>query len=165
KEVTAEYLALPKNDLTLTKVGYGAVKSKPKGVSCGNTCSSAIASLPSDATVVLAAKAGTGSTLEGWEGCDSTTTISATEGTCTVAMSTAREVKATFSAALKPLANPQALTLTKAGSGYGTVKASGLACEAACTQTVVNYYGGATEPKPKAAATVTLLATSAPGSG
>ena len=164
KEVTAEYAALPKNDLTLTKVGYGAVKSKPKGVSCGNTCSSAIASLPSDATVVLAAKAGTGSSLTGWEGCDSSTNTGI-EGTCTVAMSSARNVKATFSAAVKPLANPQALTLSKAGSGYGTVKASGLACEAACTSTVVNYYGGATEPKPKAAATVTMVAISAPGSG
>src|SRR6185436_16375029 len=92
-------------------------------------------------------------------------TNSGTEGTCTVAMAGAREVKATFSAALKPLVNPQALTLSKAGSCYGTVKATGLACELACTSTVVNYYGGVTEPKPKAAAVVTLTAISAPGSG
>jgi hypothetical protein len=81
-----------------------------------------------------------------------------------VAMSSAKAVTATFTAAVKPLANPKTLTLTKAGSGFGTVKASGLACEAACTSTAVSYYGGATEPKPKAATTVTLIATSAPGS-
>ena len=79
-------------------------------------------------------------------------------------MSSAKEVTATFSAALKPLVNPQTLTLTKAGSGYGTVKGTGLICEAACTTTDVNYYGGVTEPKPKPAASVTLIAISAPGS-
>jgi hypothetical protein len=164
KSVEAEFTALPKNALTLTKVGYGAIKSKPKGVACGNTCSSATASLPSDTTIVLSAKAGTGSSLTGWEGCDSSTNTGL-EGTCTVAMSSAKAVTATFSAAIKPLINPQALTLTKAGSGYGTVKATGLACEAACTTTSVNYYGGVTEPKPKPAAVVTLTAISAPGSG
>jgi hypothetical protein len=164
KSVEVEFAALPKNALTLTKVGYGAVKSKPKGVSCANTCSSATASLPSDTTIVLSAKAGTGSSLAGWEGCDSSTNTGL-EGTCTVAMSSARNVKATFTAAIKPLVNPQALTLAKAGSGYGTVKATGLVCEAACTTTDVNYYGGVTEPKPKPAAVVTLTAISAPGSG
>jgi len=163
KSVEAEFAALPKNTLTLTKVGAGAIKSKPKGVACGNTCLSATASLSSDTTIVLSAKAATGSTLTSWEGCDSSTNTG-TEGTCTVAMSSAKAVKATFSAAVKPVLNPKTLTLTKAGSGYGTVKASGLACEAACTSTAVAYYGGATEPKVKAAALVTLIATSAPGS-
>ncbi len=163
KSVEAEFTALPKNALTLTKVGYGAIKSKPKGVSCGNTCTSAVASLPSDTTIVLSAKAGTGSTFTGWEGCD-TETKTELEGTCTVAMSSARNVKATFTAAIKPLVNPQLLTLTKAGSGYGTVKATGITCEAACTSTSANYYGGVTEPKPKPAAVVTLSAISAPGS-
>jgi hypothetical protein len=79
-------------------------------------------------------------------------------------MSSAKAVKATFTAAVKPLLNPQLLTLTKAGSGYGTVKATGITCEAACTSTAANYYGGATEPKPKAATVVTLVGTPAPGS-
>jgi hypothetical protein len=164
KEVKAEFKALPKNTLTLTKVGGGAIKSKPKGVACGNTCAGATASLPSDTTIVLSAKAATGSSLSSWTGCDSSTNTGA-EGTCTVAMSSARSVKATFTEAVKPVANPKVLTLSKAGSGYGTVKASGLACEVACASTSVAYYGGATEPKPKAATTVTLTAVSAPGSG
>jgi len=166
KNVEAEFLALPKNTLTLTKVGAGAVKSKPKGVACGNTCTSATASLASDTTVLLSAKAATGSTLTSWEGCDSSTNTG-TEGTCTVAMSSARNVKATFSAPVKAIVNPQTLTLTKAGSGYGTVKATGLACEAACTSEAVSYFGGETSPpakKAKPAASVVLTATSAPGS-
>jgi hypothetical protein len=160
KTVEAEFAALPKNTLTLTKVGAGAIKSKPKGVACGNTCSSAIASLPSDTTIVLSQKAATGSTFVEWSGA-----CSGAGETCTVTMSAAKSVTATFTTAVKPLVNPKTLTLTKAGSGYGTVKASGLACELACTSTAAAYYGGVTEPKPKAATTVTLLATSAPGSG
>ena len=166
KSVEAEFTALPKNTLTLTKVGAGAVKSKPKGVACGNTCTSATASLPSDTTIVLSAKAATGSSLTGWEGCESSTNTG-TEGTCTVAMSSAKAVKATFSAPVKAIVNPQTLTLTKAGSGYGTVKATGLACEAACTSEAVSYFGGEESPpakKAKPAALVVLTATSAPGS-
>jgi uncharacterized repeat protein (TIGR02543 family) len=160
KSVTAEFTALPKNTLTLTKSGAGAIKSKPKGIACGNTCTSATASLPSDTTIVLTEKAATGSTFTGWTG-----DCSGAGETCTVSMSAAKAVTATFTAAVKPLVNPKTLTVTKAGSGYGTVKASGLACELACTSTAVSYYGGVTEPKPKAATTVTLIATSAPGSG
>jgi Divergent InlB B-repeat domain len=58
------------------------------------------------------------------------------------------------------------LTLSKAGAGTGkgAVKATGLTCEADCAQTKVAYYGGVTAPKPKAATTVTLTATSEAGS-
>ncbi len=173
KAVTAEFTALPKNTLTLTKspspsagTGVGTVTSKPKGIKCATACSEEQASLPEDATVVLKGKAATGSTLAGWEGCESTTVISATEGTCTVSMATAQEVTAEFGGVSKAILNPQALTLAKAGSGYGTVKSKpgGIACEAACTATTALYQGTLTEPKPKAAATVTLTATSAPGS-
>jgi hypothetical protein len=166
KNVEAEFKALPKNTLTLTKVGAGAVKSKPKGVACSNTCTGATASLSSDTTIVLSAKAATGSTLTSWEGCASSTNTG-TEGTCTVSMSTAKAVKATFTAAVKALVNPQTLTLTKAGSGYGTVKATGLACEVACISEAVQYFGGEESPpakKAKAPTTVTLTAISAPGS-
>jgi len=149
--------------LNLAKSGAGTVKSKPKGISCLGTCTSAVASPPQGTTVVLSAKAPTGGALEGWEGCD-TSTNTGIEGTCTVAMSEARKVAATFKAPAKPLVNPQTLTLTKAGTGTGTVKATGLLCEAACTSTQVAYYGGVTEPKPIAATTVTLTATPTPGS-
>jgi hypothetical protein len=152
--------------LTLTKVGAGAVKSKPKGVACGNTCTSAVASLPEGTSVVLSAKAVTGGALESWSGCD-TSTNTGLEGTCTVAMNEARNVKATFKAAVKPVINAQLLTVTKKGTGTGTVKATGLACEAACVSTVVEYFGGEKSPpakKEKAPALVTLVATPSAGS-
>jgi len=78
-------------------------------------------------------------------------------------MSAAQSLTAAFSAG-KVIINPKVLTLNKAGGGYGTVKATGLTCEAACTSTKAAYYGGVTEPKVKAAALVTLKQTPAIGS-
>ena len=164
KSVTAEFAALPKNTLTVNKSGTpnsaGTVMSKPKGIKCASACSTAQASYSEDSVITLTAKATTGSTFAGWSGggCSGT-------GTCTVTMSSAKTVTAEFSGASKEVVNPKVLTLTKAGSGYGTVKGTGLTCEPACTTTQVAYFGGVTEPKPKAAATVTLTAVSAPGSG
>jgi hypothetical protein len=166
RSVTASYTLLPVETLSVTKsgTGQGAVSSKPKGIKCGNTCPSAVAGLPQNTKVVLTAKAAAtaGSNLEGWEGCETTTTISATEGTCTVVLSEAKEVVAKFGGTKKAILNPVALTLTKAGSGYGTVKASGLACEPACTSTQVEYSSG--DGGKKLPVTVILKAISAPGS-
>jgi len=164
REVTARFEAKPAMPLTLVKSGAGSVKSKPKGISCGTWCSSSTAQFYKDATVLLAAKAPTGGALEGWEGCDSSTNTGL-EGTCTVAMGETHNVKAMFKPAAQPLVNPQTLTLTKAGSGTGTVKGMWLSCEAACAATEVAYPGAVTEPKAKAAATVTLLAAPTLGSG
>jgi hypothetical protein len=163
QSVTAQFDAKPKLALILTKEGYGSVKAKPKGIGCGNTCYSGVASLPEGTVVVLSAKAPLTGGFTGWEGCK-VLTQTELESTCEVTMSSAKAVKATFKAAAKPIVNPQTLTLTKEGTGTGTVKATGLICETACTATEVPYYGGVTEPKPKAAATVTLLATSTLGS-
>jgi hypothetical protein len=160
KSVTAEFTALPKNTLTVLKSGTpnsaGTVSSKPKGIKCASACSSATASYSEDSSVTLTAVATTGSTFAGWSGggCSGT-------GTCTVSMSAAKTVTAEFSGASKEVANPQLLTFTKAGSGYGTVKATGLTCEPACTGTSVAYTGGAGKKGP---AVVTLTAVSAPGS-
>jgi Divergent InlB B-repeat domain len=153
--------------LTLEKQGAGAIKSKPKGISCGNTCTAATAQLYKGTTVAISAKAVTGGALEGWEGCDSSTNTG-TEGTCTVAMSEARKVKATFKAPAKAIVNPKVLTVSKGpGTGYGTVKGTGIACEAACTSTQVPYFGGETAPpakKEKAPYLVTLTQIPAVGS-
>jgi len=167
QSVTARFEAKPKFALSLAKTGYGAVKSKPKGVACGNTCTSAVASLPEGTVVLLSAKAGTGSKFSSFEGCAKVTPIGELEATCEVTMSSAKAVKATFTAALKPLVNPQVLTVTKAGTGTGTVKGTGLACEAACTSTEVPYFGGEKSPpakKEKAPYLVTLTAISTAGS-
>jgi streptogramin lyase len=168
KEVTAEYTAKPNVALTITKNtaegsyegGTGTVTSKPKGLKCATTCTAQTMAVPSGEAIVLKAKAATGMTFTGWSGGG----CSGTAETCTVSPTEATKVTASFSGAPKAIANAQKLTLAKAGSGYGTVKASGIACEAACTSATSLYTGGVELPKPKPAATVTLEAISAPGS-
>ncbi len=162
KEVTAEYTAKPNVALTLEKAGTGTgtVTSKPKGVKCAVTCTVQTMSVPSGEAVVLTAKAATGMTFTGWSGggCSGT-------GTCTANPTEATTVTATFSGSPKPILSPTALTVSKGeGTGYGTVKAAGIACEALCTSATSLYQGTITEPKPKEAKTVTLEAFSAPGS-
>ncbi len=163
KSVSAEFTALPKNTLTVKKSGpknaAGTVKAKPKAVNCGSACTEGTASLSEDSVVTLTAKAASGSTFTGWSGAGCSGT-----GNCVVTMSSAKEVTAEFGGASKEIVNAKTLTLTKAGSGYGTVKATGLSCEVLCTSTAVSYFGGVTEPKPKAAATVTLEGMPAAGS-
>jgi hypothetical protein len=72
----------------LMQQASGKVTSSPAGIDCGSTCS---ASYVENTPVVLTAKADTGSNFSGWtgEGCGSAET-------CTVPMSQARSVKATF---------------------------------------------------------------------
>ena len=163
KEVTAGFDALPTKTLTVAQEGsgVGSISSKPKGIKCASTCTSAVAELPEGTTVVLTAKATTGSKLSSWSGCESETK-SELEGTCTVKMSAAKEVKAVFGGTAKAILNPVVLTLTKAGTGYGTVKATGLTCEVACTSTEVKYTSG--DGGKKLPAKVILKATSQAGS-
>src|SRR5207253_7316476 len=76
--------------LTVTKVGAGSgtVTSSDGGINCGATCSAAYTS---GSTVVLTATPAPGSTFAFWSGCDA---VSGT--TCSVTMSTARAVTASF---------------------------------------------------------------------
>jgi hypothetical protein len=68
--------------------GSGTVTSSPTGISCGSTCSDAFTN---GASVILTAAAASGSTFAGWSGaCTGTAT------TCTVTMSAAESVTATF---------------------------------------------------------------------
>ncbi len=109
--------------LTVTKAGTGSgrVTSSPAGIDCGATCSAAF---DGDTGVTLTATPAVGSSFAGWsgEGCSGT-------GTCTVAMTQARNVTATFA----PLQTFM-LTLTKAGTGSGSVTSSpaGIDCGATC---------------------------------
>jgi endoglucanase len=128
--------------LSVTKSGGGAgtVTSNPSGVSCGATCS---ASFASGTSVTLTAAASSGSTFAGWSGACSGT------GACTVSMTAARAVTATFNTA-----TTFALSVTRAGSGTGTVTSSpsGINCGSSCS---ANYASGAS---------VTLMAAAAGGS-
>lgn len=70
-----------------TGTGVGTVMSSPTGISCGSTCS---ASFGSGTIVTLTASPSAGSSFAGWGGACSGT------GSCTVSMTAARSVTATF---------------------------------------------------------------------
>jgi subtilisin family serine protease len=99
----------PFRTLTVKKAGTGSgtIKTDEGAIDCGNACSG---SYPIGTAVKLTATAANDSTFTGWSGACTGT------GECSVMMSEARDVAATF--ALKSFA----LTVTKAGTGSGTVK-------------------------------------------
>ena len=73
--------------VTRQGTGSGVVTSTPGGINCGSTCS---ASFNSGTQVTLTAQASAGSVFAGWGGACTGT------GSCTVSMSAARSVTATF---------------------------------------------------------------------
>ena len=78
-----------------TGTGTGTVFSSPGGISCGSACS---ASYASGTSVTLTASPSSGSTFGGWSGACTGT------GTCTVSMSAARSVAATFNVSISSAA-------------------------------------------------------------
>jgi uncharacterized repeat protein (TIGR02543 family) len=177
KEVTAEFDREPviivdpiPGILVLKKSaggtdGTGKVSSKPKGINCGSACDEAVALMHKEQVVVLKAQAGTGTTIASWTGCESSTGVGGAEGTCTVSMTKAKEVKVTWAGTSRAIIEPKALTLSKGeSSGKGTVKAAGMACEAECADTEVLYQGPVLSPKFKAGKAVELKETPAFGS-
>ena len=101
--------------------GSGTVSSNIAGISCGAACAH---SYGVGTSVTLTATPATGSSLSGWSGACSGT------GTCTVSMTQARSVTATFALL------PEALSVSKSGSGSGTVNSSpaGISCGSTCSQ-------------------------------
>jgi hypothetical protein len=103
--------------VTRTGTGSGTVTSSPAGINCGATCWQ-----PTTASRRLRGFAG--STFTGWTGggCSGT-------GTCVVTPITATTVTATFTASIYNL------TVSRAGTGTGTVTSSpaGINCGATCT--------------------------------
>jgi len=118
--------------LSVLVSGSGTVTSSPTGISCGTTCGF---TFTSGASVVLTATATRGSQFTGWSGACSGT------GTCTVAMSSAKNVTATFVPALRlgavySSAQPDSqsfLRFANTGSSAGTVSV-----------VLANYTTGAT---------------------
>ena len=102
-----------------TGSGTGTVTSSPAGISCGLTCS---ASFTANATVTLTATPTTGSTLAGWTGCTSTSGT-----TCTVSLTTARTVTASFST------SGPTLSVSTSGSGTVTSNPAGISCGSTCS--------------------------------
>ncbi|MCG3116636.1 MAG: InlB B-repeat-containing protein [Candidatus Manganitrophus sp. SA1] len=146
KSVTATF-NLKTFTLTLTKAGtgVGTVTSNPTGIDCGSACAH---SYVINTAVILTAAPGPDADFISWAGCDSSTGNS-----CTVTMSSAKTVTATF--------NPEPLlTLRKAGNGSGTASAvlngsTVLNCEPTCSTASVRLDRGTI---------ITLTATPAAGS-
>jgi Divergent InlB B-repeat domain len=103
--------------LTVSVTGSGTVTSNPAGINCPSTCS---AGFSLGANVTLTATATSGWVFSGWSGACSGT------GGCTVTMSTAQSVTATFT---------QLPTLTVSVTGSGTVTSSppGISCPSTCS--------------------------------
>ena len=108
--------------LTLTKEGSGTVTSTPSGIDCGSNC---VARFDSGTQVTLNANASIGYYFAGWGG------ACAGSGACTVTMTRARAVTASFT----PIG--YTLTVNRAGEGTGTVTSSppGIDCGEDCAET------------------------------
>ena len=128
--------------LTVTKTGTGSgtVTSTPAGINCGADCTETVVY---GTMLTLSASPAAGSIFNGWTGggCSGT-------GSCVVPVTAATTVTADFALA------PYALTVSKTGTGSGTVTSApaGINCGADCTEPYTN------------GTSVTLTATPAAGS-
>jgi hypothetical protein len=104
-----------------TGAGSGLVTSEPTGINCGSICQM---NTISGLSITLTAQADLGSTFIGWSGSGCSGV-----GTCVVTMDVSKSVIATFNS------DPYVLTLTKAGTGNGTVSSSptGINCGSTCS--------------------------------
>ncbi len=139
--VVADFAPMPMA-LTIAKTGSGTgtISSAPAAIDCGATCS---AHYDWATPVTLTATPAGDATFEGWSGA-----CTGTVATCTVTMDQVQAVSADFAPAFKPL------SLSKAGSGTGTITSSpaGIDCGATCSATFATNTS------------VTLTATPATGS-
>lgn len=125
--------------LTVSKTGSGSVSSSPAGINCGATCS---ATFVDNAVVTLTATPAAGYSFTGWSGACSGT------GSCTVSMTDAQSVTATFS---QNISGNYALTVSMTGSGTVTSTPGGINCGSTCS---ASYTSGTS---------VTLSAAAASG--
>ncbi len=104
--------------------GAGTVTSSPAGIDCGDACSHEFSN---GTPVTLTASAADGSIFAGWSGA-----CSGTDLTCVVTMTMSQTVTATF----EPEDHTYNLSVTKSGTGDGTVSSSpaGINCGSDCTQ-------------------------------
>ncbi len=119
RSVTATFTtAVP---LTVAVSGNGGVTGGTGAINCGNGADVCSATFAQNATVSLVATPTTGAIFAGWNGaCGGTTT------TCTVAMSAAKSVSATFTGGTPGGTTGPALTV--AVTGNGTVTGGGINC-------------------------------------
>src|SRR6478752_5078267 len=122
KSVGAEFSPVPKFALKVTRSGNGsgAVTGSPAGIECGSDCEE---SYEQGTKVTLTPSPAAGSEFKGWSGACTGT------GACEVTMSAAKSVGAEF------VLQRHQLSVSKTGSGSGTVASSpvGLECGSTCT--------------------------------
>lgn len=139
--------------LTVSKdgTGSGTVTSSPAGISCGSTCST---TFTFGTSVTLTPTATSGSSFTGWSG-DCTGTDA-----CTVSMTQARSVTATFTAFEYSLTNMENITVTQGGSGTTTITATLVTgVSQAVTLAAVGLPAGATAAFAPTACTPTCTST------
>lgn len=117
---TATFNLLPKYTLTVNNNGRGSIVSRPAGIDCGRDCTDAYVS---GTVVALTATPATGYSFSSWSGACTGT------GACSVTMSAARSVTATFTALPK-----YTLTIKPSGSGKVTSTPAGINCGSDCTE-------------------------------
>ncbi len=122
-DITAGGPATTPQPLTVTKTGTGTGGSvRGLGISCGAACTK---QYNSGTSVTLTATGDAFNVPSGFTGCDSSTGPT----NCTVTMSAAKNVTATFDAL------PRTLNVGKVGSGSGTVSGEGINCGGDCAET------------------------------
>ena len=121
-------LAALDNPIKLTVIkaggGSGGVTGMPAGIDCGSYCTKNFAG---GTIVTLTAKPVDGSTFVGWSG--SSEACSGTGG-CTVKMSSAKSITATFGTAPS---NKRVLGVVVKGQGSVTSKPAGISCGSQCS--------------------------------
>ncbi|MBF0486691.1 MAG: VCBS repeat-containing protein, partial [Nitrospirae bacterium] len=132
KAVTATFAAVPVNkQLTVSKTGNGTITSSPSGISCGSACS---ASYASGTAVILTATPDSGYAFTSWGGdCSGTTGNS-----CTLTMSSAKTVSATFAAS----SNSYLLTVTSPSNGTISSTSNDIICGTGGTTCSKSYTSG-----------------------
>ena len=109
--------------LSVTKSGNGAGTISGSGISCGTDCTE---NYIFGTSVTLSALTSAGSKFIGWSGSCSGTAV------CTISMNQPKSVNAQFNL------NTYTLSVTKSGTGGGTISGTGISCGTDCSETF-NY--------------------------
>ncbi|MCU0222481.1 MAG: hypothetical protein MUF27_00085 [Acidobacteria bacterium] len=126
-------LDLPNQSLTVSRTGSGSgvVTSNPAGINCGESCT---ASYDAGTVVTLTATPIQGSVFAGWSGACTGT------GTCSVTMSAARSVTATFNAI--PVNRTLTVSVTPEQGGFVISEPRGIGCGSGYTLCQSDFPSG-----------------------
>ena len=147
RSVTGTFKKLPPDAkyLTVTRLGSGAgsVTSTPAGINCGENC---VQGFVDGTKVTLKANPAENARFSGWGGA-----CSGSGATCTVTMNQTRGVTASFE---ELPADSPVLTVTKSGTGSGSVSSSppGINCGPDCRQAFLQGSKVTLTAKPRAGA-------------